>query len=157
VRAINELVDELDERMRRDSRRVNRWRLFHRLNGITFNLVLIVAPSILAVGLVSSESPQGRAILFAISVVGGINVTFKPYLHSQRRRSDMNAMRRLRDEFQGEMLLVDKDEGKSAEAFEKYSRIFSNIYELRGRELIDATLSINEQRELAEIETRERT
>lgn len=88
-------------------------------------------------------------------MVGGISVTFKPYLHSQRRRTDMNAMRRLRDEFQGQMALVANDERKAAEVFEKYSRIFSNIYELRGRELIDATLSINEQRELAEVNRRD--
>lgn len=149
MQEIEALINDLDKRMRHDRARVNRWRIAHRTNGILFNLVLIIAPAALAVGLTSSEDMLGKALLFAIAVVGGLNATFKPYLHSQRRRTDMNAMRRLHDEFQAEMAKASAEGASPISVYQKYSLIFSNIYELRGRELIDATLNMTEQREFA--------
>ena len=145
---IESLIKELDERMYRDFKRMRAWRVIHRANGILFSLILILAPAVLAVGLTTSVTVAGKSLLFAIAVVGGLNATFKPYLHSQTRRQDMNAMRRLRDQFQGRLAAGNQGVDPAA-VYDEYSHTYSNMYELRGRELIDATLSLDEQRKIA--------
>ncbi|MEV4313529.1 hypothetical protein [Actinocrispum sp. NPDC049592] len=147
---VDTLIEELNARMSRDCRWLSRWRQFHRLTAIILNVVLIVAPPILAVGLVDAGSPLGKLLLLAVTVVGGVSATFKPYTHSYRRRADMNSLYRLRDEFRGETAAVSAEDVVAKTAvFLKYSSIYSNIYELRGRELIEATLSVTEEREIA--------
>jgi|tagenome__1003787_1003787.scaffolds.fasta_scaffold20110837_1 hypothetical protein len=147
---LDDLISELEDRIRRDFWRMKRWRLVHRTNGVLYSLVLIVGPAILAVGLTTSETPIGKGMLLAIAVVGGLNVAFKPYLHSQKRRGDANSMRRLHDEFRVEIVKSRaKDDVDCSIVYNRFSRIYANIYELRGRELIDATLSLDEQRDVA--------
>jgi hypothetical protein len=138
---IEALLDELNDRMRRDWTRMKRWSLIHRTNGVLYTLVLIFAPALLAVGLISAESVLGKSLLFAVAVVGSLNVTFKPYLHSQRRRADMTIIRRLHDEFKVEAATVAGDKEKMVATYEKYASSFSDFYELRGGELVDAALS----------------
>ncbi len=134
------LVRELDERMLKDFKRLTRWGLAHRSTGVLYTIVLILVPAVLAVGFASSETVLGKALLLVTAVVGGLNVTFKPYLHSQKRRSDVNTMRRLRDQFRGE---VAKGDDVIA-VYEKYSAQYAAIFEARGRELVDGRLGSEE-------------
>lgn len=147
---INALIVELDTRMRQDCRSLRKWRHFHRYTAVLLTIVLILAPSLLAVGLISSQSLAGKILLMAIAVVGGLSATFRPYTHSYKRRADMNAVYRLRDEFRAEVAKAEAS-GQIAiiEVYQKYSQIYSSIYELRGKELLEATLSVTEQREIA--------
>jgi hypothetical protein len=147
VQDVDKLIEELNERMLVDCRRLGQWRHFHRLTAIFLNVVLIVAPPVLAVGLVGADSIPGKVLLLAVTVVGGVSATFKPYTHSYRRRADLNSLHRLRDEFRVEVAKADA--GSKVEIYQKYSSIYSNSYELRGRELIEATLSMAELREIA--------
>lgn len=140
------LIKELEIRMRHDWTRMQRWSYVHGANGVLYSVILIVAPSVLAVGLVSSESILGKGLLFVIAVVGGLNATFKPHSHSQKRRTDMNSMRVLHDRFRGDIEKSGGDRGLLMAAYEKYSKMFGNVYELRGEGLLSATLSITEQR-----------
>jgi hypothetical protein len=147
---ITRLIEELDNRMKRDCRWLMRWRHFHRIVAIMINLTLIAAPSILAVGLTTSETILGKTLLLSIAILGGLSATFKPYTHSYKRRADMNSIYRLRDEFRGEAAKVATTDSLLVEVYQRYSYIYSNIYELRGKELIEATLGVSEQREVAQ-------
>lgn len=140
------LVKELEKRMRHDWMRMQRWSYIHGANGVLYSVILIVAPSVLAVGLVSSESTFGKGLLLVIAVVGGLNATFKPHSHSQKRRTDMNSMRVLHDRFRGDVEKSGGDSGRLMAAYDQYSKMFGNVYELRGEGLLSATLSITEQR-----------
>ncbi|CCH29212.1 hypothetical protein ABZ816_38435 [Actinosynnema sp. NPDC047251] len=133
---VNALVQELDDRMRTDYRRLTVWRQVHRSTGVVYTIVLILVPAVLAVGFTSSETVLGKTLLLIAAVVGGLNVTFKPYLHSQKRRADVNTMRRLRDRFRGE---VAKAEDVVA-VYDRYSAHYAAIFEARGRELVDGAL-----------------
>lgn len=146
---IDKLVDELDIRMQNDCRWLARWRQFHRIVAVFLSLTLTVAPSALAVGLTSSESLPGKVLLLMIAIVGGLTTTFKPYTQSYKRRADLNALHRLRDEFRAEVAKAQNDGGVTVDIYQKYSAVYANIYELRGKELIEATLSVTEQREMA--------
>jgi hypothetical protein len=149
MQEIEKLIDELDERMQKDCRWLARWRQFHRIVAVFLSLVLTVAPSVLAVGLMSSESLLGKVLLLMIAVVGGLTTTFKPYTQSYKRRADLNALHRLRDEFRAEVAKAQEDGTPVVDIYKKYSSVYANIYELRGKELIEATLSVTEQREMA--------
>ncbi|MEU4806473.1 hypothetical protein [Actinosynnema sp. NPDC023587] len=132
----NALVGELDDRMRTDCRRLMVWRQVHRSTGVVYTIVLILVPAVLAVGFTSSETVLGKTLLLVAAVVGGLNVTFKPYLHSQKRRGDVNTMRRLRDRFRGEVAKADD----VIEVYDRYSAQYAAIFEARGRDLVDGTL-----------------
>ncbi|WP_433270508.1 hypothetical protein ACQPZF_09960 [Actinosynnema sp. CS-041913] len=137
---VDALVQELDARMLRDCERLTYWRQVHRSTGVLYTIVLIFVPATLAVGFTSSETPLGKALLLATAVVGGLNVTFKPYVHSQKRRTDINTMRRLRDQFRGEVAKG----GDVIAVYEKYSAQYAAIFDARGRELIDGRLGTDD-------------
>jgi hypothetical protein len=145
------LIGELDTRMQRDCRRLRRWRHFHRLIAILQSVILIIVPSLLAIGLISPQSFTGKILLMSIVVTGGLSATFRPYTHSYRRRAAMNTIYRLRDEFRAEVAKAETAGGQQAtiEVYEKYSQEYANLYGLRGKELVEATLSMTEQREIA--------
>lgn len=131
---------EIDERMAHDIRQLTRWRLVHRTVGVFYTIVLVLVPAVLAVGFTSSETPLGKTLLLIAAVVGGLNVTFKPYLHSQKRRADVNNMRRLRDQFR-----IEASAGGDVMAIcEKYSALYAEMFEARGRELVDGHLGREE-------------
>ncbi|WP_157767722.1 MULTISPECIES: hypothetical protein [Actinosynnema] len=134
------LISELDTRMRRDCDRMALWRVVHRTTGMAYSVVLIAVPAVLAAGFASSETALGKALLLLAAVVGGLNVTFKPYLHSRKRRSDVNTMRRLRDEFRAEAVR----EADGLAVYEKYSAAYAAVFEARGRELLDGSLGVDE-------------
>ncbi|AXX31094.1 hypothetical protein KCV87_01400 [Actinosynnema pretiosum subsp. pretiosum] len=134
------LISELDTRMRRDCDRMALWRVVHRTTGMAYSVVLIAVPAVLAAGFASSETPLGKALLLLAAVVGGLNVTFKPYLHSRKRRSDVNTMRRLRDEFRAESVR----EADKLAVYEQYSAAYASVFEARGRELLDGSLGADE-------------
>ncbi|MEU5696405.1 hypothetical protein [Actinosynnema sp. NPDC020468] len=138
---VQALVAELDQRMLRDYRRMTVWRQVHRTTGMLYTVVLILVPAVLAVGFTTSETVLGKTLLLLAAVVGGLNVTFKPYLHSQKRRRDVNTMRRLRDEFRGE---VAKAGDNAVEVYDKYSKAYSTVFEARGGDLVDGALSADE-------------
>jgi hypothetical protein len=133
-------VQEIDDRMAHDVRLLTRWRLVHRTVGVLYTIVLIFVPAVLAVGFTSSETPLGKTLLLVAAVVGGLNVTFKPYLHSQKRRADVNNMRRLRDQFRIEAAAG----GDVMAVCEKYSALYADMFEARGRELVDGHLGKEE-------------
>lgn len=128
--------------MLRDCKRLTMWRQLHRSTGVLYTIVLILVPAVLAVGFTSSETVLGKALLLIAAVVGGLNVTFKPYLHSQKRRADVNVMRRLRDQFQGEVARG----GDVIAVYERYSAQYASIFEARGRELVDGHLGNEENK-----------
>ncbi|MBB4967545.1 hypothetical protein [Saccharothrix violaceirubra] len=132
------LVRELDDRMLRDYRRMTMWRQVHRTTGVLYTVVLILVPAVLAVGFTTSETMLGKALLLIAAVVGGLNVTFKPYLHSQKRRADVNTMRRLRDEYRGE--LARAGASGAVDVYDKYSRTYATVFEARGQDLVDGTV-----------------
>lgn len=140
------LIGELDERMRRDCRRLMLWRNVHRTTGMAYTVVTILVPAVLAVGFTSSETALGKVLLLAAAVVGGLNVTFKPYLHSRRRRSDVNTMRLLHDEFRAEVAAG----GDRLALYRKYSAAYAAEFEQRGGELLDGRLGAEEPKEHAE-------
>ncbi|RKT69601.1 hypothetical protein DFJ66_2835 [Saccharothrix variisporea] len=133
-------MQEIDERMAHDVRLLTRWRLVHRTVGVLYTIILIFVPAVLAVGFTSSETPLGKTLLLIAAVVGGLNVTFKPYLHSQKRRADVNNMRRLRDQFRIEATAADDVKA----VCEKYSALYAEMFEARGRELVDGHLGKEE-------------
>lgn len=133
---VNALVQELDQRMHADCRRLTVWRQLHRSTGVLYTIVLILVPAVLAVGFTSSETVLGKTLLLIAAVVGGLNVTFKPYLHSQKRRADVNTMRRLRDQFRGEVAKADD----VVAVYDKFSAQYAAIFEARGSALVDGTL-----------------
>jgi hypothetical protein len=126
--------------MARDIRVLTRWRLVHRTVGVVYTIILVFVPAVLAVGFTSSENVLGKTLLLIAAVVGGLNVTFKPYLHSQKRRADVNNMRRLRDQFRAELAGPDDD----VQVYEKYSALYAEMFEARGRELVDGHLGKEE-------------
>ena len=136
------LIRELDDRMQHDCRRLSAWRVVHRTTGLFYTVVLIFVPAVLAVGFTSSETPLGKVLLLTAAVVGGLNVTFRPYLHSLNRRSAVNTMRRLRDEFRADVATA--VEGEVLAVYRKYSAAYATIFEERGGELIDGRLSVEE-------------
>lgn len=148
---VNMLIGELDTRMQRDCRRLRRWRHFHRFTAVLQSVILIFAPSLLAVGLISPQGVTGKILLMSIVVTGGLSATFRPYTHSYRRRAAMNAIYRLRDEFRAEVAKAETTGGQQAtiEVYHKYSQEYADLYGLRGKELVEATLSMAEQRETA--------
>jgi hypothetical protein len=154
---IEGLLNELNERMRRDWSRMKRWSLIHRTNGVLYTLVLILAPAVLAVGLISSDSVLGKSLLFAVAVVGSLNVTFKPYLHGQRRRTDMSTIRRLHDEYKIAVAVSEGDNAKLVAVYEKYSAEFSDFYDLRGGALVDAALAESAEAEGKDVPPRPST
>ncbi|MBW4717468.1 hypothetical protein [Saccharothrix obliqua] len=131
------LVRELDERMLRDCTRLTKWGWVHRATGVVYTVVLILVPAVLAVGFTSSETAIGKALLLVAAVVGGLNVTFKPYVHSQKRRADVNTMRRLRDQFRAEVARADD----VVAVYDRYSAQYAAVFEARGRDLVDGKLS----------------
>ncbi|GAA0261081.1 hypothetical protein GCM10010492_72650 [Saccharothrix mutabilis subsp. mutabilis] len=137
---VEALVQELDDRMAKDCRALTRWRHVHRTVGVFYTIVLVLVPAVLAVGFTSSETVLGKTLLLVAAVVGGLNVTFKPYLHSQKRRADVNNMRRLRDQFRAEV--TDSPDAKAV--YEKYSALYAEMFEARGRELVDGHLGKEE-------------
>ncbi|MFT7840612.1 hypothetical protein Q5530_31095 [Saccharothrix sp. BKS2] len=139
------LIGELDQRMRRDCRRLTLWRNVHRTTGVAYTVVLILVPAVLAVGFTSSETALGKVLLLAAALVGGLNVTFKPYLHSRQRRGDVNAMRLLHDEFRAEVAAG----GDRLALFRKYSAAYAGEFEQRGGELLDGRLGTEEPPEKA--------
>ncbi|RKT53492.1 hypothetical protein [Saccharothrix australiensis] len=140
---VDALVEELDARMLQDCKRLTMWRQVHRTTGVGYTIVLILVPAVLAVGFTSSETALGKVLLLAAAVVGGLNVTFKPYLHSQKRRADVNTMRRLRDQFRAEVARG----GDVIAVYEKYSAQYATIFEARGRELVDGHLGTEDPNE----------
>ncbi|GGP73082.1 hypothetical protein [Saccharothrix coeruleofusca] len=134
---VDGLIAELDQRMLRDCGRLSMWRVVHRTTGVVYTVVLILVPALLAAGFASSETRLGKALLLVAAVVGGLNVTFKPYLHSRKRRSDVNTMRRLRDEFRGEVARA----SDPAAVYDKYSAAYAAVFEARGMDLLDGQLS----------------
>lgn len=139
---MNALIQELDDRMDRDCRRLSAWRVVHRTTGLFYTVVLIFVPAVLAVGFTSSETPLGKVLLLMAAVVGGLNVTFRPYLHSLNRRSAVNTMRRLRDEYRADVAAA--VEGELLAVYRKYAASYATIFEERGGELIDGRLSVEE-------------
>ena len=131
------LIEELGERLYADFLRMRRWRLFHRLVGIGFSLVLIMVPATLAVGLQSSDTLSGKICLLFVTVVGGINAAFRPFLHSAQRRSDMNASRRLFDSYRCAVIRAGANESELLNVYEQYSEQFCSIYSNRGVALVD--------------------
>jgi len=140
VADVDALVGELDDRMSRDCRSLTKWRHVHRSTGVVYTIVLILVPAVLAVGFTSSETVLGKTLLLVAAVVGGLNVTFKPYLHSQKRRADVNTMRLLRDRFRAEVAKADD----VIAVYEKYAAQYAAIFEARGRELVDGHLGKEE-------------
>ncbi|OKI30280.1 hypothetical protein A6A25_28900 [Saccharothrix sp. CB00851] len=136
------LIRELDDRMRQDCRRLSMWRVVHRTTGLFYTVVLILVPAVLAVGFTSSETALGKVLLLTAAVVGGLNMTFRPYLHSLKRRSAVNTMRRLRDDFRADV--ADAVEGEMLAVYRKYAASYATIFEERGGELIDGRLSADE-------------
>ncbi|MFJ6676470.1 hypothetical protein ACIQMJ_35660 [Actinosynnema sp. NPDC091369] len=139
---VNALIRELDDRMRHDCRRLSTWRVVHRTTGLLYTVVLIAVPAVLAVGFTSSETALGKVLLLAAAVVGGLNVTFKPYLHSIKRRGDVNTMRRLRDEFRADVAAA--ADGEALDVYRKYSATYATVFEQRGGELVDGRLGVEE-------------
>ncbi|XVV05841.1 hypothetical protein ACQPW3_10795 [Actinosynnema sp. CA-248983] len=137
---VEALIQELDDRMAKDCRALTRWRLVHRTVGVVYTIILVLVPAVLAVGFTSSETTLGKTLLLVAAVVGGLNVTFKPYLHSQKRRADVNNMRRLRDQFRAEAA----GGGDPVAVYEKYSALYAETFEARGRELVDGHLGKEE-------------
>ncbi|NUT94441.1 MAG: hypothetical protein HOY78_20725 [Saccharothrix sp.] len=137
---VEAVVRELDDRLAHDIRQLSRWRLVHRTVGVFYTIVLVLVPAVLAVGFTSSETPLGKVLLLVAAVVGSLNVTFKPYLHSQKRRADVNNARRLRDQFRIEVAAG----GDVAAVCEKYSALYAAMFEARGRELVDGHLGKEE-------------
>lgn len=137
---VDALIGELDDRMRRDCRRLMLWRNVHRTTGMAYTVVLILVPAVLAVGFTSSETALGKVLLLTAAVVGGLNVTFKPYLHSNKRRSDVNTMRRMRDEFRAEVVAG----GDRLAVYRRYSAAYATEFEQRGGELLDGRLGAEE-------------
>lgn len=137
---VDELIAELDQRMLHDCKRLSMWRVVHRTTGIAYTVVLILVPAVLAAGFASSETPLGKTMLLIAAVVGGLNVTFKPYLHSRKRRGDVNTMRRLRDEFRGEVARA----SDPIAVYDKYSAAYAAVFEARGMDLLDGQLSPEE-------------
>ncbi|MFE2751919.1 hypothetical protein ACFXGA_07925 [Actinosynnema sp. NPDC059335] len=142
VAEVDVLVRELDDRMRQDCRRLSMWRVVHRSTGLFYTVVLIFVPAVLAVGFTSSETPLGKVLLLTAAVVGGLNVTFRPYLHSLKRRSAVNTMRRLRDEFRADVAAA--VEGEVLAVYRRYSAAYATLFEQRGGELVDGRLSADE-------------
>jgi hypothetical protein len=142
VADVEALIQELDDRMRLDCRRLSVWRVVHRTTGLLYTVVLIFVPAVLAVGFTSSETVLGKVLLLTAAVVGGLNVTFKPYLHSQSRRAAVNTMRRLRDEFRAEVVATAG--GDVLTVYRKYSAAYATLFEQRGEELVDGRLSVEE-------------
>ncbi|MCE6999883.1 hypothetical protein LZG04_34475 [Saccharothrix sp. S26] len=138
---VDALIRELDDRMQHDCRRLSTWRVVHRTTGLCYTVVLILVPAVLAVGFTSSETALGKVLLLAAAVVGGLNVTFKPYLHSIKRRGDVNTMRRLRDEFRADVAAAD---GDALAVYRKYSAAYATIFEERGGALVDGRLGVEE-------------
>lgn len=128
--------------MRHDCRRMALWRVVHRTTGLFYTVVLILVPAVLAVGFTSSETALGKVLLLVAAVVGGLNVTFKPYLHSRKRRGDVNTMRRLRDEYRAEV--VGASGGDALAVYRKYSAAYAAVFEQRGGDLVDGRLSTGE-------------
>ncbi|MEU4742261.1 hypothetical protein AB0G02_17600, partial [Actinosynnema sp. NPDC023658] len=139
---VEELVRELDARMLHDCRRLSMWRVVHRTTGLFYTVVLILVPAVLAVGFTSSETVLGKVLLLAAAVVGGLNVTFRPYLHSLKRRNAVNTMRRLRDDFRADVVTAVGDD--VLVVYRKYSAAYATIFEQRGGELVDGRLSVDE-------------
>ncbi|MDQ2588626.1 hypothetical protein [Saccharothrix yanglingensis] len=137
---VEKLVQELDDRMLRDCRRLSLWRVVHRGTGMAYTVVLILVPAVLAVGFTSSETVLGKVLLLAAAVVGGLNVTFKPYLHSRKRRNDVNAVRLMRDEFRAEVAAG----GDVLATYRRYSAAYAAEFEKRGGELLDGTLGVEQ-------------
>jgi hypothetical protein len=152
---VRQLIAELDARMLRDCWRLRRWRHFHRVIAVTLSLIVIIAPSVLAVGLISSETIPGKVLLLVIAAVGGFSATFRPYTQSYRRRADMNAVHQIRDEFRTEVLRAEQaqDEAALVDVFGKFAYTYASLFQLRGKELVEATMSVYEQRQVAERET----
>jgi hypothetical protein len=142
VADVEALIRELDDRMRLDCRRLSVWRVVHRTTGLLYTVVLIFVPAVLAVGFTSSETVLGKWLLLTAAVVGGLNVTFKPYLHSQKRRASVNTMRRLRDEFRADV--ISTGDGDLLAVYRKYSAAYATIFEQRGGELVDGRLAVEE-------------
>ncbi|NUT49677.1 MAG: hypothetical protein HOV94_20555 [Saccharothrix sp.] len=139
---VDALVRELDERMRQDCKRLSAWRVVHRTTGLFYTVVLIFVPAVLAVGFTTSETVLGKVLLLTAAVVGGLNVTFRPYLHSLQRRSAVNTMRRLRDDFRADVAATAG--GDVLDVYRKYSASYATIFEQRGGELVDGRLSVDE-------------
>jgi hypothetical protein len=146
-----QLTEALDERMRQDVARMKRWRLFHRGLGIAGSLVLIVCPLLVASGLLRAEGSTGQILLSAVSVAGALVTTFKPFLHSRKRRNDMNTMRALHDQFRAELAAA-QGERAQLRTFAKYSTIFASVYRARGDTLVDAELDRDVVRNEATVE-----
>lgn len=138
---VDTLIREIDARMEDDYSRLRRRRYVHRTTGVIYNIVLIGAPAILAVGLTDSETIGGKSLLLCIAIVGGLNASFRPYLNSQRRRADLNNMRQLRDRFRIDILRASGDEKEQVEIFEKYSELYAEIYNKRGKMTVEASSS----------------
>ncbi|WP_367130503.1 hypothetical protein [Saccharothrix sp. HUAS TT1] len=138
---VDALIQELEDRMLKDCRRLSMWRVVHRTTGLFYTVVLILVPAVLAVGFTSSETALGKVLLLTAAVVGGLNVTFRPYLHSLRRRSAVNTMRKLRDEFRADVAEAGVD---ALAVYRKYSAAYATLFEQRGSELIDGRLSVDE-------------
>jgi hypothetical protein len=151
---VQQLIAELDARMHRDCARLRLWRHFHRITAVILSLVVIVAPAVLAVGLISSETIPGKLLLLVIAAVGGFSATFKPYTQSYRRRAAMNAVHQMLDEFRAEVLEAQLAQDTAAQVaiFKEFSQRYATVFELRGRELLEAAMSDFEQRQAAEKE-----
>lgn len=139
---VDALIRELDDRMQHDCRRMSLWRVVHRTTGLFYTVVLILVPAVLAVGFTSSETALGKVLLLTAAVVGGLNVTFKPYLHSIKRRGDVNTMRRLRDEFRADVAAA--ADGEALDVYRKYAATYATVFEQRGGELVDGRLGVEE-------------
>ena len=70
------LVSGLEKRIDNDYHRMGRWRIFHRAAGFVLTLLILTLPLVLAGGLASSETTQGKLIALLITLVGGLNAAF---------------------------------------------------------------------------------
>lgn len=136
-----ELLEELEERARRDFQRMRRWRHVHRLLGVLFTVSLIAVPPLLAFGVVEQTDSLGKGLLLGMTLVAALNAAFEPLTHSQRRRASMNAGRRLYDHIRAARLAASTDDASLLEVFEDFADRFADLYAARGKGLLDADLS----------------
>jgi len=137
IKTTIELIEDLDLRIEHDYCRIRRWRILHRFLGIIFSIILIGLPALMAVGLLSTQNTIGKLMLLLVTLIAGLNSAFEPYFHSHQRRTDMNNMRQLHDEFRSEIIHSGEDEQGLLYVFKKFSKLFYDLYAERGKLLVD--------------------
>ena len=142
--SVQNLIDDLQARIRKDFVWQGRYRSFHRSVGVLLTVLLIALPAALAVGFVATESISGRAALWAITVAGALSSAFKPYLHSQYRRTDMSSGMLLLDEFKVRLVEAQGDDDQLLTIYKEFSKRFNKHYVSRGGRLIAQNMAAQE-------------